>query len=97
MTESKQVLTRLQYETETTQFHTITDERYPCECCGKRIATSFVESAVNQIIDKRMSKSQQLRWSSGPESAFLLSWLATKTVEHTLQPLRLHGTPHLLG
>jgi hypothetical protein len=30
---------------------------------GERIATSFVESAVNQIIDKRMSKSQQMRWS----------------------------------
>ncbi len=30
---------------------------------GKRIATSFVESAVNQLIDKRMSKSQQMRWS----------------------------------
>ena len=30
---------------------------------GKRITTSFVESAVNQLIDKRMSKSQQMRWS----------------------------------
>ena len=30
---------------------------------GERIATSFVESAVNQLIDKRMSKSQQMRWS----------------------------------
>ena len=31
---------------------------------GERIATSFVESAVNQLIDKRMSKSQQMRWSN---------------------------------
>jgi len=35
-------------------------ERYRA---GERIATSFVESAVNQLIDKRMSKSQQMRWS----------------------------------
>lgn len=30
---------------------------------GERVASSFVESAVNQLIDKRMSKSQQMRWS----------------------------------
>ena len=30
---------------------------------GHRISTAFVESAVNQLIDKRMSKSQQMRWS----------------------------------
>jgi hypothetical protein len=30
---------------------------------GERISTAFVESAVNQLIDKRMSKSQQMRWS----------------------------------
>jgi hypothetical protein len=30
---------------------------------GRRISTAFVESAVNQLIDKRMSKSQQMRWS----------------------------------
>ena len=27
---------------------------------GKRISTAFMESAVNQLIDKRMSKSQQI-------------------------------------
>ncbi len=30
---------------------------------GQRISTSFIDSAVNQLIDKRMSKSQQMRWS----------------------------------
>lgn len=30
---------------------------------GARISTSFIESAVNQLLDKRMSKSQQMRWS----------------------------------
>jgi len=29
----------------------------------KRIGTSFVKSAVSQLIDKRISKSQQMRWS----------------------------------
>lgn len=30
---------------------------------GERISTSFAESAVNQLIDWRMSKSPQMRWS----------------------------------
>lgn len=30
---------------------------------GLRISPAFVEPAVNQLIDKRMSKSQQMRWS----------------------------------
>ena len=30
---------------------------------GQRISTAFMESVVNQLIDKRMSKSQQMRWS----------------------------------
>jgi hypothetical protein len=34
---------------------------------GQRISSAFAESAVNQIIDKRMSKSQQMRWA--PRSA----------------------------
>jgi len=38
---------------------------------GKRIATSFIESAVNQLIDKRMSKSQQMRWSQTGAHALL--------------------------
>ena len=37
---------------------------------GRRISSAFVESAVNQLIDKRMSKSQQMRWD--PRSAHLL-------------------------
>ena len=30
---------------------------------GERIATGFVESAVNQVVSKRMVKLQQMRWS----------------------------------
>ncbi|RZL90183.1 MAG: hypothetical protein EOP82_16430 [Variovorax sp.] len=37
---------------------------------GRRISSAFVESAVNQLIDKSMSKSQRIRWD--PRSAPLL-------------------------
>ena len=42
-------------------------ERYPQ---GKTIATSFVESAVNQVVSKRFVKKQQMRWT--PAGAHLL-------------------------
>ena len=35
LSESKQVLTRLQHEIVTTQFNAISVERQPCACCGK--------------------------------------------------------------
>ena len=31
---------------------------------GQRVSTSTVESAVNRIVDRRMNKSQQMRWST---------------------------------
>jgi hypothetical protein len=37
---------------------------------GKTIATSFVESAVNQVVSKRFVKKQQMRWT--PAGAHLL-------------------------
>jgi len=43
-------------------------ERYRA---GEIISTSFVESAVNQVISKRMVKKQQMRWS--PRGAHLLT------------------------
>ena len=36
---------------------------------GERIATGFVESAVNQVISKRMVKHQQMGWSQRRISA----------------------------
>jgi hypothetical protein len=36
---------------------------------GQRVSTAFMESAVNHLIDKRMSKSRQMRWS--PKGAHL--------------------------
>ena len=49
---------------------------------GERIATSFVESAVNQLIDKRMSKSQQMRWSHA--GAHLLLQVRAEVVDGCL-------------
>ena len=50
---------------------------------GERISTSFVESAVNQIIDKRMSKSQQMRWS--PQGAHWLLQVRTSVLDGRLR------------
>jgi predicted transcriptional regulator len=32
---------------------------------GEKISTAFAESAVNQVVSKRMVKKQQMRWSEG--------------------------------
>lgn len=50
---------------------------------GKRISSSFIESAVNQLIDKRMSKSQQMRWD--PVSAHLLLQVRVRVVDGMLR------------
>lgn len=49
---------------------------------GRRISTAFVESAVNQLIDKRMSKSQQMRWS--PIGAHALLQVRAEVVDDRL-------------
>jgi hypothetical protein len=38
---------------------------------GSRISTGFTESAVNEIIAKRMNKKQQMRWNRHTVQAFL--------------------------
>jgi hypothetical protein len=38
---------------------------------GEPIATSFVESAVDEIISWRMAKAQQMRWSRATVQPFL--------------------------
>ncbi|MDD2708675.1 MAG: ISKra4 family transposase [Verrucomicrobiae bacterium] len=45
---------------------------------GERISTAFVESTVNQVIDKRMSKKQQMRWT--PFGAHQLLQVRTKVL-----------------
>jgi hypothetical protein len=49
---------------------------------GQRISTAFMESAVNQLIDKRMSKSQQMRWS--PMGAHCLLQVRAELVDGRL-------------
>jgi hypothetical protein len=43
-------------------------ERYRA---GTRISTGFAESAVNEIIAKRMAKKQQMRWNRYTVQPFL--------------------------
>ncbi len=38
---------------------------------GEPISTAFVESAVNEIVAKRMNKKQQIRWSRATVQPFL--------------------------
>lgn len=49
---------------------------------GQRISTAFMESAVNQLVDKRMSKSQQMRWS--PTGAHALLQVRAELVDGKL-------------
>jgi len=39
--------------------------------CGEPISTAFVESAVNEIVAKRMNKKQQMRWNRTTVPPFL--------------------------
>ena len=52
---------------------------------GERISTGFVESAVNQIIDKRFDKRQSMRWT--PKGAHLLLQTRTHVLNGNLDDL----------
>jgi hypothetical protein len=54
-------------------------ERYRA---GEAIYSSFAESAVNQVVSKRMVKSQQMRWS--PRGAHLLLQIRTRALNDDL-------------
>lgn len=58
---------------------------------GRRISSAFVESAVNQLIDKRMSKSQQMRWD--PRSAHLLLQVRVRVIDGQLRDDFAHWYP----
>jgi hypothetical protein len=45
---------------------------------GEKIASGFVESAINQVVSKRMVKKQQMGWS--PRGAHLLLQIRTRRV-----------------
>jgi hypothetical protein len=50
---------------------------------GERIATSFAESTVNQVISKRMVKKQQMRWT--PAGAHALLQVRTRVLNDDLR------------
>ena len=50
---------------------------------GELISTSFAESAVNEIINKRMVKKQQMRWSK--KGAHLLLQVRVKPLDGDLR------------
>jgi hypothetical protein len=50
---------------------------------GETISTSFVESAVNQVISKRMVKLQQMRWTK--RGAHLLLQVRTRVLNDDLR------------
>lgn len=52
---------------------------------GERISTGFVESAVNQVVAKRFSKKQSMRWTK--RGAHLLLQTRTKVLNDDLDDL----------
>jgi len=46
---------------------------------GEKIASGFVESAINQVVSKRMVKKQQMGWS--PRGAHLLLQIRTRVLD----------------
>ena len=55
------------------------------------ITTSFVESAVNQVVSKRLVKSQQMRWSQ--RGAHLLLQIRTQVLNKELRNRFQHWYP----
>ena len=49
---------------------------------GEAISSAFVESAVNQVVSKRMVKKQQMRWT--PRGAHLLLQVRTRVLNDDL-------------
>jgi hypothetical protein len=49
---------------------------------GERISTGFVESTINQVVSKRFSKKQQMRWTK--RGAHLLLQTRTKVLNEEL-------------
>jgi len=47
------------------------------------ISTAFTESAINEVMSKRMVKKQQMRWTK--RGAHLLLQVRTKTMNHELR------------
>ena len=59
--------------------------------CGEPISTAFVESAVNEIVAKRMNKKQQMRWCRATVQPFLD--VRTAALNDTLEDAFRHRYP----
>jgi hypothetical protein len=57
---------------------------------GERIATSFAESTVNQVISKRIVKKQHMHWT--PRGAHLLLQVRTQVLNDDFGPPSCVGT-----
>lgn len=60
---------------------------------GEIISSAFVESTVNEIISKRMSKKQQMRWTK--KGAHLLLQVRVKTLNNELRKLFCKWYPRM--
>ena len=58
---------------------------------GEPISTAFVESAVNEIVAKRLNKRQQMRWSRASVQPFLD--VRTAVLNDTLEDAFRHRYP----
>ena len=58
---------------------------------GEPISTAFVESAVNEIVAKRMNKKQQMRWNRTTVQPFLD--VRTAVLNETLEDTFRHRYP----
>src|SRR5260370_10844749 len=58
---------------------------------GEKISTAFAESAVNQVVSKRMVKKQQMRWTES--GAHNLLQVRTKVLNDQLRETFVHSHP----
>lgn len=81
------------------ELHTYIENNYHCipnygerYRNGERISTGFVESAVNQVVAKRFSKKQSMRWTK--KGAHLLLQTRTKVLNDDLDDLFRQWYPY---
>jgi hypothetical protein len=59
---------------------------------GERISTAFTESAINQVVSKRLVKKQQMQWT--PEGAHLLLQVRTRVLNEDWEATFRSWYPH---
>ena len=60
---------------------------------GETISTAFVESAINQVVSKRMVKKQQMRWTE--RGAHLLLQVRTRVLNEEWRSTLSHWYPEM--